>query len=167
MNTVLFGAIAAFVLLSACMVVRVSNLFHAGLSLVATFFGVAAVYAMLEAHFLAAVQVLIYVGAIAVILKFAVMLTQHLTEKEPPGTRGRTWGAFALCTSFAVSCLYVIYAQPWSTTAKANYLAVSDIGRLFLDRNEFLLPFEMVAVLLLVALVGAIMVASKEGEHNA
>jgi NADH:ubiquinone oxidoreductase subunit 6 (subunit J) len=166
MNTVLFAAIAAFVLISACMVVRVSNLFHAGLSLVATFFGVASIYAMLDAHFLAAVQVLIYVGAIAVILKFAVMLTQHLTEKEPPGARGRLWGAFALCLSFAVSSLYVIYAQPWSTTTAFRYVQVADIGRYFLDRNEFLLPFEMVALLLLVALVGAIMVASKEGEHN-
>ena len=167
MTYVLFYAIATFVLVSAILVVRVDNLFHAGLSLVSTFFGVAGIYALLDAHFIAAVQVLIYVGAIAVILKFAVMLTQHLTEKEPPGARGRLAGAFALCSGFAITGLYVVHAQPWCSAAKPRYLDVADIGRHFLDRNEFLLPFEMVAILLLAALVGAIMVASKEGGPNA
>lgn len=172
MNPILFYCVAAVVLLAAIGVVRSSNIFHAGLSLALSFFGVAAIYVMLDAHFIAAVQVLIYVGAIAVIVMFAVMLTQHISDREkgPPFTR-QISTLFAV-TIFAAICLTAINAQNWSSTmgswTAASYLSVKQIGMLFLgrDKDHYMLPFEIVGLLLLMALVGAVMVASKEDRPN-
>ncbi len=163
MEALLFWAIAAAVLVAGVLVVRLGNIFHAGLCLIVTFGGVAAIYAMLGAHFVAAVQVLIYVGAIAVILMFAVMLTQHIAQREAQVPLSRHVAAALSCGLFAFFGLVVVNAQSWDVAASPNYLEIREIGRQFLDKNHLLLPFEMVAVLLLVALVGAVMVAWKEG----
>lgn len=167
MNPYLFYAIAAVVLFGALGVVRSSNIFHAGLSLALTFGAVAAVYGMLDAHFLAVVQVLIYVGAIAVILKFAVMLTQHIGQQEPHAPLSQQFPALVGCLAFAFLALYAIYHQAWALAPwdpAHSYISVRDLGKLFLgqERGGFLFPFEMVGVLLLMALIGAVMVASKE-----
>lgn len=167
MNPYLFYAIAAVIVLGAIGVVRSANIFHAGLSMALTFGAVAAIYGMLDAHFLALVQVLVYVGAIAVILKFAVMLTQHIGQREPGPPLARQLSALLGCCAFAGLVLYVIYQQQWTLVTgdpAASYLGVKDIGRLFLgrDRGFYFVPFEMVGVLLLMALVGAVMVAAKE-----
>lgn len=165
-NPILFYTIAAAVILGAVAVVRAANIFHAGLCLVLCFGAVAALYAMLDAHFIAAVQLLIYVGAIAVILTFAVMLTQHIGAKEPGPPLARQLGALTGCALFAVLVLRVIYAQTWPVAAwtQSSYISAKNIGLLFLGREkgQYLFGFEVVGVLLLMALVAAAMVASKE-----
>lgn len=160
---ILFWVLAAVVLVAAMLVVRLGNVFHAGLCLIATFGGVAGLYVLLSAHFLAAVQVLIYVGAIAVILMFAVMLTSHIMARETEASLGRQAAALVVSGLFAILGVLVVNAEPWKTTSQFTYVSVGEIGRLFLDKSKFLLPFELVAVLLLVALVGAVMVAWNEG----
>ena len=163
MNPLLFWAIAGVVLAAAILVVRLANVFHAGLCLIVTFGGVAALYAALDAHFLAAVQVLIYVGAIAVILMFAVMLTHHIMARETPPSLSRQMVALVGCSMFAAIGVVLVNAEPWNLNPDFKYVTVQEIGRQFLSKGGFLLPFELVAVLLLVALVGAVMVAWKEG----
>lgn len=167
MNLFLFYAIAAVIVLGAIGVVRVPNIFHAGLCMALTFGAVAVIYGMLDAHFLALVQVLVYVGAIAVILKFAVMLTQHIDQRERPPLFGKHLGALLGSCTFGLLALYVIYQQQWAVAAwdpSTSYIGVKDIGRLFLGREHgyYFVPFEMVGVLLLMALIGAVMVAAKE-----
>lgn len=165
MEPVFFWGLATVTVVAALLVVRLPNIFHAGLGLVATFGAVAGIYAMLDAHFLAAVQVLIYIGAISVILMFGVMLTQHIAARESGVSRLRHLGAFLVCALFAGFGITVVNTQKWQlATGDFQYLSVGQIGQLFLDKNRFLLPFELVAVLLLVALVGAVLVAFKEGE---
>lgn len=167
MNPVLFWAISAMVLIGAILVVRLSNIFHAGLSLVATFFGVAGLYAMLGAHFLSAVQVLIYIGAISIIIMFAVMLTHHLETGQAPVPWTRQAGVASCCLAFAALALAAVWHQSWNVLGAVQdfkYIEVQEIGRHFMDKNTFLLPFELVGVLLLMALVGAIMVAWKGRE---
>jgi len=166
MQPVFFWALAAVIMLGSGLVVRLPNIFHAGLALVTTFGAVAGIYAMLDAHFLAAVQVLIYIGAISVILLFGVMLTQHIAARETGVSRLRHVGAFLACALFAAFGTTVVNSQKWPVLAdpsKFKYVSVQDIGFAFLDKSRFLLPFELVAVLLLVALVGAVLVAFKEG----
>lgn len=167
MNPILFYAISAVVVLAALGVVRAANIFHAGLNLALTFGAVAAVYGLLDAHFIAMVQVLIYVGAIAVILKFAVMLTQHIGQREPGPPFMRQLSALLGCTIFGAMVLITLYHQKWPELPwdpAKSYLSVQQIGFLFLGREHgsYLFPFEMVGVLLLMALIGAVMVASKE-----
>ena len=167
MNPVLFWAISAMVLIGAILVVRLSNIFHAGLCLVATFFGVAGLYSMLDAHFLSAVQILIYIGAISIIIMFAVMLTHHLDERQTPIPLTRQAGVASCCIAFAALALAAVWHQSWNVLGAMQdqkYIEVQELGRLFMDKNSFLLPFELVGVLLLAALVGAIMVAWKGRE---
>lgn len=167
MNPYLFYAIAAVIVLGAIGVVRSANIFHAGLSMALTFGAVAAVYGMLDAHFLALVQVLVYVGAIAVILKFAVMLTQHISQRETGPSVTRQLSALLGCAAFGGLVLYVLFKQQWAVTSwdpATSYLSVKEIGKLFLgrDRGFYFVPFEIVGVLLLMALIGAVMVSAKE-----
>jgi NADH-quinone oxidoreductase subunit J len=167
MNPYLFYAISAVVVLGALGVVRAANIFHAGLSLALTFGAVAAVYGMLDAHFIAVVQVLIYVGAIAVILKFAVMLTQHIGQREPGPPFARQLSTLIGVAIFAALVLIALYSQTWPLAQwdpVTSYLTVKQIGRLFL--TTYVVPFEMVGVLLLMALIGAVMVASKEEKKS-
>lgn len=158
----LFWPIALFVVVAALQVVQLQNIFHAGLCLVLTFGGVAALYVMLGAHFIAAVQVLIYVGAIAVILMFAVMLTHHIAHEESDVPLGRRVGAFLLCGGFAWLGLLAVQTYPFVRNRYFQYVTIDQIGKQFLNKSAFLLPFELVAVLLLIALVGAVMVAWRE-----
>lgn len=167
MNPYLFYAIAAVIVFGAIGVVRSANIFHAGLSLALTFGAVAAIYGMLDAHFLAVVQVLVYVGAIAVILKFAVMLTQHISQREPGPPLARQLSALVACFGFSGLVLYCVFQQRWAVAPwdpAKSYIDVKMLGRLFLGREhgQYFVPFEIVGVLLLMALIGAVMVASKE-----
>ena len=134
MNPVLFWAISAMVLIGALLVVRLGNIFHAGLSLVATFFGVAALYATLDAHFLSAVQVLIYIGAISIIIMFAVMLTHHIYERDTPVPLGRRAGAAFCSLAFAAIAITAVWHQGWNVLGDVRdfkYVEIQEIGRLF------------------------------------
>ena len=157
----MFWPVAVAVLVFAVAVVRSANIFHAGLALAMTFGGVAALYAMLGAHFIAAVQVLIYVGAIAVILSFAVMLTQHIDHREASIPLAKRLWALLACGVFALCGIALVNRASWSTSSDFVYVTTRDIGKLFLSRNGYLLQFEMAGILLLMALVAAVMVASQ------
>ena len=90
-SQIIFLVVAGFTLASALMVVTTRNLIHAALFLVATLFGVAVVYAILQAGFLAVVQVVIYIGAIAILFIFAVMLTRRDMRDRGPQMNRMQW----------------------------------------------------------------------------
>jgi NADH-quinone oxidoreductase subunit J len=153
-----FFLIAALTLTAAFLSVLVRNIFHAALSLVGTFFGVAAIYLMLEAEFLAIVQVLIYIGAIAVLILFAVMLTRGLMKQDTISFNKQwAWAALAVSTLFLG--MFILALQvPWLQSGAAVYMdTVPFLGQQLL--TTYLLPFEVVSVLLLAALVGAFIIA--------
>lgn len=153
-----FFLIAALTLTAAFLTVLVRNIFHAALSLVGTFFGVAAIYLMLEAEFLAIVQVLVYIGAIAVLILFAVMLTRGLMKKDTISFNKQwAWAALAVSTLFLG--MFILALQvPWLQSGTAVYMdTVPFLGQQLL--TTYLLPFEVVSVLLLAALVGAFIIA--------
>jgi NADH-quinone oxidoreductase subunit J len=153
-----FFLVAALTLIAGFMTVTLRNVFHAGLALVGTFFGVAAIYLMLEAEFLAIVQVLIYIGAIAVLILFAVMLTRTLMKSQDSNINGQwAWAALAIGVLF-LGMFLVILQVPWVHSGAAVYLdLVPFLGTQLL--TTYLLPFEVVSVLLLAALIGAFIIA--------
>lgn len=160
---IVFFVVAFVTLGSALMVVTTRNLIHAALWLVATLFGVAIVYAMLEAHFLAVVQVVVYIGAIAILFIFAVMLTRKDMRDQSPQVN-KNWWLGALLAVLTFSGLFFML-QGWngmSTTSSAipsGYDAVAELGNVLTSPNGYLLPFEVASVLLVAALVGAVYVA--------
>jgi NADH-quinone oxidoreductase subunit J len=158
-ETVAFYLLAGVVLASAWSVVRNENLFHAGLSLIVCFVGVAGLYINLDAPFLGAMQVLIYAGAIAVLLLFGFMLTHDLMKQKAE----RTQDLAGAVTSLAlVSVLIgVIAAAGWYPAASTPVtFGVETLARAYMTRH--LLPFEVVALLLLSAMLGALHIARKE-----
>ncbi len=160
---IIFLIAAAVILVSAVMVTLTRNLVHAALWLVAALFGVAVIFAVLEAGFLAVVQVVVYIGAIAIMFIFAVMLTRREMLDKGPQMNKRAWLAGILGVLLFASMVYML-----STWVEFNKLPtlVGDTDTLVLLGNSlllpsaYLLPFEVASVLLLAALVGAIYVAS-------
>jgi len=160
-----FFLLAAFTVGAALLVVLARNIVHCAIALVFTFFGVAALYVLLDAEFLAAVQVLLYVGGITILLLFAIMLTSRISARGVKVMNEQA-GISALVV-FAVFAL-MVFANlkgllPAAAPVPASY-ATASLGRLLL--TTYVLPFEVVSILLLAAMVGAIILAKREREKD-
>ena len=160
---IIFILVALFTLASGLMVVTTGNLVHAALWLVATLFGVAVAYALLNAAFLAVVQVVVYIGAIAILFIFAVMLTRKDIRDQGPQVN-RNWWFGALLSVLTFLGLFFLL-RGWdglSNTAAdmpADFDAIAALGDALISPNAFVLPFEVASVLLVAALIGAVYVA--------
>ena len=158
----IFYLLSFVIIVSAIYVVTLRNIFHSALFLILTLFGVAGIFILLHAEFLAAVQVLIYVGAISVLIIFAIMLTSQLANKEIKQSNEQVTLAIFICAGFLLASLGSLANTVWEFSEKPlpdnNTLT---IGRLLM--NEYVLPFEVVSVVLLAALIGAVVLARKEG----
>ena len=164
-----FYAFAAAILFSAFRVVTTNNVVHAALYLVAVLASVAAIYILVAAEFVAATQVLVYIGAIVVLFLFGVMLTRAKLGRDEDLTHQQWWGgALTALLLFGVMVYALLDQYGWSRTALpkdpqiitvngSNTATVSDA--IF---STYLIPFEVVSVLLLAALVGAIVLARKD-----
>jgi NADH-quinone oxidoreductase subunit J len=160
---IVFLLVGLIILGAALMVVTTRNLIHAALWLIVTLFGVAVLYAILNAGFLAVVQVVVYIGAIAILFIFAVMLTRRdLRDQGPQVNRG--WWLGALVAALTLAGLVMIL-QGWSGFSNfaaelpSGFDAVGGLGNALIQPNAFVLPFEVASVLLLAALIGAVYVS--------
>jgi NADH-quinone oxidoreductase subunit J len=156
----LFLIIAALVIASAFWVVFSPNLIHSAVSLLFTLFGTAGLYIFLYADFIAATQVVIYVGGILILIIFGVMLTNRIdTPSIAASSKNQFIGGMGAFTICALQ-IGVIFNTPWHIGAEQSREAtVADIGNLLL--NEYLLPFEIVSILLLAALMGAALLSRR------
>lgn len=164
-SPIVFYLLAAAVLVPAVMVVVSENLFHSGIALVTCFLGVAGVYVTLSAPFVAGMQVLVYAGAIAVILLFAFMLTHNLMHPDAGSLTFQQGPAAAICLLVGCALLLIIenstFANnPVSAEAIRQATSIAGLGAQYLTDN--LLAFELISLLLLVTLVGAVVIARKE-----
>lgn len=165
---IIFGLIAALVVGAAMMVVLARNVIHSALWLIACFFGVGALYLLLEAEFLAVVQVLIYVGAISILILFAIMLTRQMEGARQLIGGWRLWLNAAICALlFAAVIAPTVAFHQWNVPpalgpegAAETVAGPAELGRGFVV--EFLLQFQLAGVLLTVALIGAIVIAFEE-----
>ena len=160
---IIFILVALFTLGSGLMVVTTRNLVHAALWLVSTLFGVAVTFALLNASFLAVVQVVVYIGAIAILFIFAVMLTRKdMRDQGPQHNSGWWFGALLSVLTFGGLFLLLQGWDGLSNTAAdipAGFDAISELGNALVSPDAFVLPFEVASVLLVAALVGAVYVA--------
>jgi len=156
-QTVVFGVFAALVLTSALWVVTLRNLFRAALSLGLVLLGVAGLFILLEAEFLAFVQILVYVGAVLTLVVFAIMLTARL--QVPPARPARqpvpaaiaAFSMFVLLASVTTGLVPLGGALPPAVTLTA-------LGQQLV--TTLVLPFEVISLVFVAAMVGAITVAS-------
>ncbi len=165
-DQILFLITAVVTLAAAVTVVTANNLVHAALALIATFFGVAILFVLLQAGFLATVQVVLYIGAIAILIIFAIMLTRRVMQDAGPQTNGQWWLAALLALALFVALGAIFQQVPAFQQAVTSQPIPSDslqrFGFGFVDPNQYMLPFELASVLLLIALVGSIVIAGEK-----
>lgn len=160
---IIFILVAAATLGAALMTVTVRNMIHAALWLVVSLFGIAIVYVLLNAGFLAVAQVVIYIGAIAILVIFAIMLTRKMAADVGPQINSNWgWGA-ALAAGLFAALFWIFRSWPGINTAAQPLPEGRDyvlqLGEALLAPNQYLLVFEVASVLLLAALIGSIMIA--------
>lgn len=156
----MFWIIAAITLGSALMMVLKKNIFHSALFMVVTFLGVAATYVMLQADFLAAVQILVYAGAITIFVVFGIMFTVRGNMKQTNlfSKNAAVAGLVAIGLMFINA--FMVFNSNWPVSdAEAPSETVGTIADLML--SKFVIPFEVAAILLTVALIGAIVIAKE------
>jgi len=163
-DQIIFLLCAALILGSALLVVTTRKLIHAALWLVVALFGVAILYAVLQAGFLAVVQVVVYIGAIAILFIFSVMLTRREMLDKGAQTRSNWWLPALLGLAILTGLVFLIIRQPaFGRTAAQIPVGVDtlrNLGNALVSPDAFVLPFELASVLLLAALVGAVYIAS-------
>jgi NADH-quinone oxidoreductase subunit J len=156
-----FFLFALITVVSAFIVVFSRSIIYAAFSLLFTFFGVAGLYVLLQADFLAVAQVLIYVGGILVLLLFGVMLTNKVVNVELKTGTIHTVPALILVAVVAGTFAGLFYSTWKGTSAPAGAAAntIRPIGELLM--TGYLLPFEVASIILLIALIGAAMMARR------
>ena len=156
-----FWILAAVAILAALGVVILRNVFRAALSLILCFLAVAGLYITLSADFLAAVQVLVYVGAISVLIILAIMMTREVQQGNP-SNRLRI-PAFLVAAVFLAVLVFTMINTSWQVSGIAPIAPTTGpLAIKLLSENGFILPVEIAAVLLLAAILGAIVLAREK-----
>jgi len=161
LTDVLFYVIAAFTVAGAAGVALSRNILYSAIGLLMALLGAGSLYVFLAADFVAVTQLLIYIGGVLVLILFAVMLTNRITEVNVSNTSFGAFGGVLLFVSAAPVLLAVVTLTPWPTRlAAAGGPTTAEIGNAFL--TTWLLPFEVASLVLLATLVGAVVIARKE-----
>ncbi|PGL70294.1 NADH-quinone oxidoreductase subunit J [Bacillus sp. AFS055030] len=161
------GFVVAFFLLSlsailgGVMMLNSTKVMHMMLSLVLTFISIAGIYVLLSAEFVAVVQILIYSGAVTILMIFGIMLTKHDIESENPKRNWRNIAALIGIVAFGV--VMFLGVNGLSINATDVDLATNNTKNIGLQLfTDHIVPFEVMSVLLLIALVGAIILAKSD-----
>lgn len=153
-----FYLFAALAIAGGCVVAFARNIVHSGFALLATFIGVAGLYAFLSADFLAIVQVMVYVGGVLILILFALMLTARIDDARVSNpTIGKLPAAFLLLAFSGLLVFASVTEFSGVTDLPAGEPTTKGIGDALLSR--FVMPFEVISVLLLAALLGAVTIA--------
>ena len=163
LSQLIFMIVGAVTLISAIGVVTFRNLVHAALLLIVTLFSVAILFVLLDAGFMAAVHVVLYIGAIAILIIFAMMLTRRVMADEQIQHNSQ-WivGAIVALAALVVLTLW-FNNSAWSARPNVDTrTSIAALGKALTSPDGFVIPFQVASVLLTVALVGAIAVAGEK-----
>jgi NADH:ubiquinone oxidoreductase subunit 6 (subunit J) len=158
-EAVVFWLLSIVTVGSAAVVVLSRTLIYSAFALLFTFFGVAGLYVLLGADFLAATQLLVYVGGILVLLLFGVMLTHRIYDLDLKAETTQLAPGVIVAVGLFVILASTATRTQWTGLGRAPAPTTKAIGRLFL--GQYLLPFEAASILLLVALMGAAMIVRR------
>ncbi len=160
MTALVFWLLAAIAVLASLGVILIKDIFRAALLLILSFFIIAVFYVTLYADFLAAVQVLVYIGAISVLLIFAIMLTR---DTKQGNLQGNAWFSFVVASLFMIILVFSIIHTPWIKSIIAPEKdTTTAIAKQLFTAGGFILPFEIASILLLAAILGAMVMAREK-----
>lgn len=166
MESIFFLIVAAVAVISSILVVTCKNPINSALSLVMTFFCLATFYVMLDAPFMAATQVIVYAGAIMVLIIFVIMLLNIRAETARRGTHAVVAGSVIGLFVLFQTCWFLMKGSLTGAVGTMDKAQIVKVGHVELIGTalftDFLLPFEITSVLLLAAIVGAVILAKKK-----
>lgn len=158
---IIFYIFAIVVILSAGIVVFSKNIVYSAFSLMFTFLGVAGIYVLLNADFIAITQLLIYVGGILILMVFGVMLTTNAADVELNTQTLKALPATVIVAIVSALLVSTMLSTKWKTNEPVQMdTTVEGIGELLL--TKYLLPFEIASIVLLVAIIGAAFLARRQ-----
>ncbi|MBN6885058.1 NADH-quinone oxidoreductase subunit J [Cytobacillus horneckiae] len=162
----IFMLLALIAIVGGVMMLNLTKVVHMVVALVFTFISVAGVYVMLSAEFIAVVQILIYSGAITIMMLFGIMLTRHNDNSEPKAGRIGKILIFLSILGFGLVFYLGIYNVEF--TQEATTLHENNTEQIGLAiYSKYVIPFELTSVILLVALIGAIILAKRDDREEA
>jgi NADH-quinone oxidoreductase subunit J len=157
---IIFYLFAAITVISAIFVVTVRNIVHSAFYLLFTFFGVAGIYILLGADFVAVVQLIVYVGGILILMIFGVMLTNKITNVQIKSGAWQIVPAVIGVGALGSFLYYTFINTNWKTSNIEIALSTThNLGVLLM--NQYVVVFELLGILLLIALIGAATIARK------
>ncbi len=157
----LFLVLAGVLLGAALLVVLGRDIIRSGLALIVTFAALAGIYVLLDAPLVAAAQVLVYIGAISVLVLFAIMLTQSKSGPARLVFHHQAWAGAVAAIVLAVVLAFVVSGTSWpGVVAEQAHTATTALARMMFD--QYTLPLEIVSVLLLAAVIGGVFLAKRE-----
>lgn len=166
MESILFYLVAGVAIASAFFVVKCRNPINSALNLVTTFICLAVFYVMLESPFMAAIQIIVYAGAIMVLIIFVIMLLNFGQTIKGRYTHGLAAGGLVSVLLLFVANMFVRSGEVTGTGGEITSAVIAEVGHteligraLFID---FVLPFEIASILLLIAIVGALIIAKQK-----
>jgi NADH-quinone oxidoreductase subunit J len=168
-STIIFYLLAALTLVCGVLSVSTRMIFRAAIYLIFSLIGIAGIYFWLDYQFIAAVQVVVYVGGIVVLIIFSIFLTQQAGELLPKQLISRKIFSFlAVFCAFALTMLQIYQHAFYESETAGIPPVVANIGKQMLSTKQggYALPFEVVSILLLAALVGCIVIALSKKEET-
>jgi NADH-quinone oxidoreductase subunit J len=166
-SAIIFYAISALILGAGVLAVTSRKIFRSAIWLLSSLVGIAALYFWMQVEFIAAVQIVVYVGGIVVLIIFSIFLTQESGKEMPKPKLKRTiFSVLAVLFGFAAS-YNLISEYGFKPSTQPFKVSVSDMGIQLLSTSEhgYILPFEVVSILLLAAMIGCIVIAMKPAEQ--
>jgi len=168
LSQIIFYLLGAFILSMAVLSVTTTKIFRSAVWLLFSLIGIAGLYFWMEVEFIAAVQIIVYVGGIVVLIIFSIFLTQQAGDNLPQPSLGRKIAA-GLAVLFGIAFAgSLIYNHGFQSADMVFDNEVARVGKALLHPGDggFLLPFEVVSILLLSAMVGCIVIAMKPEKEN-
>ena len=161
----LFASLGTLMLVSGLAVVTMRDIIRCGLAMIVCFLALAGIYVVVGAPLVAAAQVIVYIGAISVLVLFAIMLTQ--SKAGPARLVFQTQAAPAAIAAIVLAVLVAlgVASTDWSEVAHRVRLGTSELARVLFE--QYVLPFEVVSVLLLAAVIGGVFIAKREPDRDA
>ncbi|WP_433745336.1 NADH-quinone oxidoreductase subunit J [Falsibacillus pallidus] len=156
----MFLILSLMAITGAVLMLQLTKVIHMVLALVLTFVSIAGLYFLLAAEFIAVVQLLIYSGAVTIIMLFGIMLTNRMEDQGKREYTWKKWGIFIGVLGFAVMVFTAIRSLDFGTAGTLAKDNTKEIGKALY--SHWIIPFELASVLLLAALVGAVILAKKE-----
>lgn len=164
------GEFIAFLILSilaisgAVFMIFFTNVVHMGVSMAFTFLSIAGIYFLLSADFLAVIQIMVYTGAISILMLFGIMMTRHKESQEELNRPVHFWLSTVGGAVLLLSLIFLARGAMFgSGSVDAEAYGIKKIGESFF--GTYMIPFELASILLLVALIGSIIIAKKEGRE--